>query len=374
MQSDCVDNIKKILLIQGIYSFLSGILYIVLPLLMVDRHINIVTIGLIFGALPVTFQLLRILFATLSDHFGRKRFVILHGISTTISSIIFYFAYTPLQFLAGKLTQSVEDATIWATNRPIILDHSKKKRYDLIILRVYDFSFGAVGTLIAGFLIAYLFFSNTVLFVIALGFLIIPFSFLIKDHKPRERSFRKAFSSLNFLNKSSLFKKIMIFYFIVGLSDGFSTSYIFPLFLSGSFSPEFVGILLGFQSLISGFSIFLFRKVTIKRTLIFGLSYSLLLFFTPMFGGSVLAIVVVLMGITIGLNTSGGEGLITMISNKKTYGGDIGVLLLGYNISRTIFLSISGLLIEAYGFTFLFAASSLLYVVSVFYAIRNIKG
>lgn len=369
-----MEKIKNILFIQGIYAFTSGVLYIVLPLVMIDRNISIVTMGLIFGILPITFQILRILFATISDHFGRKNFLLLNGISTAVSSIIYYFAYSPLQFLAGKLTEVVKDSSIWAINRPAVMDHSKDKMHGLILLRVYDEIFSSAGVLISGFLISYLLFSNTLLFVFAIGLILIPLSFLMKDQKTNEGSFKKAFSSMNFLKKSSTFKKFMIFYLIMGLSDGFSQAYIFPLFLSqNSFTPELIGVILGMQGIITGFSIYIFRKISIRKILILGLSYPILLFILPLFSNGALSILVLLLGVTTGLTICFSEGVVSLASNKKSYGSDTGTLFLGYNLARTVNLSLSGLLISSYGFFTLFSLSAIFYVICTFYGIRNIK-
>jgi len=369
-----VQKIRNLLFIQGIYAFVDGILFIVLPLLMVERKINIITMGLIFGSLPITFQLLRFIFAILSDQFGRKKFFMLHGLTGVISSTIFYFAYSPLQFLAGKLAQAIKDASIWAINRPFILDHSKDKKQGLINMRIYDSVFGASGVLIAGFLISYLLFSNTLLFSILIGMLVIPISLFIKDERISPGSFKKVISSLNVLKREPVFKKFIMFWFIMGLSDGLATAYIFPLFLSqNSFSPEFIGILLGVQSLIAALSIFLFRKLTIKKAMILGLSYAVLLFILPNFSGAILSIIILFMGISQGFNASAGEGILSKIASSKSYGTDIGLLFLGYHLARTINLSLSGFIISSYGFFTLFFLSATLFVVGALYGIRNIK-
>ncbi|MBS3055266.1 MAG: MFS transporter [Candidatus Aenigmarchaeota archaeon] len=369
-----MQKIRNILFIQGIYAFVDGILIIVIPLLMIERKINIVTMGLIFASLPITFQLLRFFFATLSDHYGRKKFVILHGITTAFSSTIFYFAYTPLQFLAGKLTQSIKDASIWGINRPMVLDHAENKKRGLIFLRMFDYIFGALGILIAGFLIAYFFFPNTILFAILMGLFVFPFAFFLKDQKTSGGSLKKLTSSLNFMKKEPVFKKVMIFWFIMGLSDGFATAYIFPLFLSqNSFSPELIGVLLGLQSLIAGFSVFLFRKLKITTAMALALSYAALLFMIPNFTGTILSIMIILIGVTGGFITSSGEGIMSRITSSKSYGTDIGTLLLGYHFARTINLSISGWLIASYGFVTLFSLSAIFFVVGTFYGLRNIR-
>lgn len=60
------------LFIQVLNSFVSGVFSVVLPLMMKERNIDVPIIGLVFAALPMIFQLERILFATVSDFWVRN--------------------------------------------------------------------------------------------------------------------------------------------------------------------------------------------------------------------------------------------------------------------------------------------------------------
>ena len=74
-----MDQVRKVILIQVLNSFVAGILGVVLPLMMEAREIDIVTIGFIFASMPIIFQTLRMLFATVSDFWGRKIFFVFNG-------------------------------------------------------------------------------------------------------------------------------------------------------------------------------------------------------------------------------------------------------------------------------------------------------
>lgn len=98
-----MNQVRVVIFIQILNSFVSGILGIALPLMMKERNIDIVTIGLVFASLPMIFQLGRLFFATVSDFWGRKLFFVLNGFLGVISSAIYYLARTPLEFVFGKV-------------------------------------------------------------------------------------------------------------------------------------------------------------------------------------------------------------------------------------------------------------------------------
>ena len=66
-------QVRVVILIQVLNSFVAGVLGVALPLMMKERNVDIITIGLVFASLPMIFQLGRILFATVSDFGGKKR-------------------------------------------------------------------------------------------------------------------------------------------------------------------------------------------------------------------------------------------------------------------------------------------------------------
>lgn len=143
---------KVVLLIQVFNSFISGILVVALPLIMKERNINIVAIGLIFSLMPIVFQFGRTLFAIISDFLGRKLFFILNGFLCIISSSIYYLAHTPTEFLFGKVMEGTKDGTLWAVNRAYILEKSESKLTNLVYLRIVNYIFNGIGGLLAGFL------------------------------------------------------------------------------------------------------------------------------------------------------------------------------------------------------------------------------
>ena len=62
-----LNQVRVVILIQVLNSFVSGIYAVALPLMMEERNIDIVTIGFLFASMPIVFQVLRMAVATVSD-------------------------------------------------------------------------------------------------------------------------------------------------------------------------------------------------------------------------------------------------------------------------------------------------------------------
>lgn len=369
IEGNRLNRIKVTMFIQVLNSFISGVLSIVLPLAMRERNIEIATIGLIFASLPMIFQLARIFFAVLSDFLGRKLFFILNGLLSVISNAVYYFAYTPLQFVFGKVTEGTKSAAIWAVNRPFLLEESEDKRKALVHLRAFVYISTAVGSLLAGFLIVWLFYPNTLMLCILLGAVVVPVSLLLTNSKKKSFSLRQAMSYLDLKNKGRMFTLFLLLFLMMGLSQGFRSGYVFPLFLDENrFDAETIGVLIGTQTLLAGLTSYMFtKKMRIERLILLsGFLYSALLLLLGFSNGLSAAILIVILGVVDGLVSGGQEGILFKIAKKESYGTDIGLLMIGIHGGTTISLALSGFLISSWGFLAPFLFSALVFV--AFYA------
>jgi len=366
-----MNQIKNVIFIQILNSFVSGILYVVLPLLMLERNIDIVSIGLIYASLPMVFQLTRVGFAVISDLIGRKLFFILNGILSALYITVYYFAYTPLEFLFGKISEAINGASVWSVNRAFILEQSKKKWKSLARFRSFARIFSAIGILVAGFLVTLIFYSSTLVICILISILIIPAALAIIEKKKGKFRIEKAFDNLDLRKRGVTFKKVLIFFLLLGLSFGLIAGYVFPLFLiENKFNPEIIGALLGIQIFLSGLSLyFSIGKFSFEKIILYGgLFYSIILFLIG-FTSSLLAIAFFLIfGIADGVMINVQEGIYSKVTKDGTYATDIGLLLIGFHGGRTITLALSGFLITFYGFSFLFSLSALIFVFCFSYA------
>ncbi len=360
-----LNQTRLTVLIQFLNSFISGVLFIALPLLMEERKIDIVTIGLIFACLPIIFQLTRMLFAIVSDFLGRKLFFVLNGFLNILSGSVYFLSYTPLQFLLGKITEGTKSASLWAVNRAFLLEETGRKRKTLVHLRTNAYISMAVGSLLAGVLIVWFSFTNTLLLCILIGTVVVPTSLLLAERKKkRSLSLTKALRYLDLRNKEKAFTIFVLLFFVMGLSFGFKSGYVFPLFLEeNEFDAQAIGVFLGIQMLLAGVSSYLFaKKMRIEKLILLsGFLYSLFLLLLGFSTQVLAAFLVVVFGVVDGLLVGGQEGILLKITKEESYGTDIGLLMMGLHAGTTTSLAISGFLIARWGFTASFLSSALIF-------------
>ena len=332
---------------------------------MIERRIDVVTIGFIFAALPLVFQFVRLICGAISDIIGRKLFFVSNSFLNIILLVIYYIAYSPLEFLFGKITEGIKNASLWSVNRAALLDQKKDKRGLLSKMMGIAHIGDAAGRIIAGFLIAWIFYENTVLFCILLSLLIVPGVLSLKGKKRKRIRIERTFSILDIRKRSKFFKRFALISFITGLSSGLIYGYIFPLFLKeGGFGTEIIGIIIGLNILLIGIFSILTRKIEIKKLVLYaGISYFFLMILLGFSNYSMAALIIIALGIARGMGHGVFEGIISKASSINSYGGDVGMLTTGLQIGQAISLAFSGFIITYIGFFGLFSLSALFYII-----------
>jgi MFS family permease len=370
-------QVRVVIVIQVLNSFVSGVLGVALPLMMEKRNVDIVTIGLVFASLPLIFQLGRILFATVSDFWGKKFFFVLNGFLSIVTSLIYYLAYTPLEFIFGKVVEGTKDGSLWAVNRAFLLEKSERKWTTLVYLRTAVYVAYAVGSLLAGFLIVWFFFEGTLMLCALVGAFVIPAALLLVGETRKKLSVARALHLLDFRKKGKVFKSFLILFFVMGLAFGFRSGFVFPLFLSANgFDAEIVGVLVGLQVLLAGLFSYLFAKKfeVGKLILVSGVLYTVTLVLLG-FSSSVFAgFLAVVYGAVEGLLSISQEGILSRIASEGSYGTDIGLLMMGLHGGNTLSLALSGFLILMWGFVAPFLMSALIFAVFYIGSYFILKG
>jgi MFS family permease len=359
-----VSRVRVVFFIQVLNSFVSGVLGVALPLMMKERNIDIVTIGLVFASLPIIFQLGRMFFATISDFLGRKFFFVLNGFLGVISSLVYSVAYTALEFSFGKFMEGIKDGSLWAVNRAFLLEKSERKWRILVHLRTAVYVSYAIGSLLAGFFIVWLFYERTLMLCALLAAFVVPVAFLLVNGRKKKFSAARALHLLDFRKKEKVFKVFLFLFFAMGLSFGFRSGFVFPLFLSSNgFDAEIVGVIIGLQILLAGLFSYLFvGKLEIRKLIVvsggfYTFTLALLGFSSSVFAG----ILVVAYGVVEGLLSISQEGILSRITSEGSYGTDIGLLMMGLHSGNTLSLALSGFLISLWGFAAPFLMSALIF-------------
>ena len=363
VESDRLNQTKIVFSIQFFHSFVSGVLGIAVPLMMEERNVDVVVIGLVFAAMPLIMQFGRMFFAILSDFWGRKLFFVSNGVLGVISSLIYYLARTPLDFLFGKAAEGTKEGSIWAVNRAFLLEKEGSRWRILVHLRTVVYVGFAIGSLITGFLVAWLFYDGTMLLCAVFGALAILLAMLLSSERKERFSMVKALQFLDFRKKKRIFKIFLFLFFIIGLSSGFHGGFVIPLFLDmNGFDAEMIGLIIGVQVLLAGFSSYIFSKTTKLKQIILlqGILFSIVFFSLGFLSSIAAGFLLVFYGFIDGMSSIGQEGILSKICDKESYGTDIGLLMFGLHVGETLSLALSGFLIAALGFVvpFLLAAST----------------
>ena len=334
--------------------------------MMKERQINVATVGFVYAAMPIIFQLGRMLFATFSDFWGRKVFFLSSGLLAVASGLIYYVAYTPLEYLSGKVVEGTKDGTLWAVNRAFLLEQDTGQLKTLIRLRTIVYIAYAVGSFAAGYLVAWILFEGTMLLCAVFGAVAVLVALTLKREKKEEFEFSKALRFLDFRKKEKLFRKFLILFCMMGVSLGLVGGFVLTWYLDANgFSLEAIGLIIGMQILLAGIFSHLFSKTTRTKQsillsgIMFALTFVILGFTAPILA----AALIVFYGATQGIASIGQEAIASRISDKRSYGTDIGLLWTGFHMTESLSLALTGIMISLWGFTVPFILSALTYLI-----------
>lgn len=99
---------RRINAITFLNYFVSGALTLLIPLLLLTKHVNVAEIGLVLSILPLVFLVARLLFSAIADYIGWSHvFVLINWPSAFFSTLIYYFSSTLPFFVLGKLVEAL---------------------------------------------------------------------------------------------------------------------------------------------------------------------------------------------------------------------------------------------------------------------------
>ncbi len=154
---------KRILAITFLNFFVSGGLTLAIPLMLLERNVDLAEIGIVLSVLPLVFMVVRLFLAALADLVGWARFYLLLNWPGTLFSTLIYFIATSIPaFLLGKVVEAVKESSYWAVNRTAIFSLSPEQEEKQATKNTAVVSLStAMGSAISGIGITYLGFSFT---------------------------------------------------------------------------------------------------------------------------------------------------------------------------------------------------------------------
>jgi len=154
---------KRIMAITFLNYFVSGGLTLAIPLLLLERNVDLAEIGIVLSVLPLVFMVVRLFLAAFADLVGWARFyLLLNWPGTLFSTLIYFIATSTPVFLLGKIVEAVKESSYWAVNRTAIFSLSPKQEEkeatrNIAVLWLST----ALGSAVSGIGITYMGFSFT---------------------------------------------------------------------------------------------------------------------------------------------------------------------------------------------------------------------
>jgi predicted MFS family arabinose efflux permease len=362
---------KRILAITFLNYFISGGLTLAIPLLLLDRNVDLIDIGVVISVLPIVFMVVRLLMAIVADSKGWNRFYLLMNWPWTILSTFVYFIATSIPlFLLGKFLEALKESSYWAVSRTAIFSlaperEEKSATRNIAVLMLST----AVGSAVAGFGIATFGFSFTFsILILAAGFIAIPAALLWKIPKQNLKSSTPRFREIvNPRRKGRVF-------WLVSITSVFFSLAFFPL--SNLLIPVFMVQQIGYDYLIIGIAYMLYNlivSIVIIGTLRFslGIRRVILQSFIALFATFLLASsnyyffgLFLALAVAEGLGWAFYESIIAKATkDKPNVSVDIGLLIVPLRFAEFASVLYAGLIAQNIGYAPVFASSGVFFLI-----------
>ena len=372
---------KRILAITFLNYFISGGLTLAIPLLLLDRNVDLIDIGVVISVLPIVFMVVRLLMAIVADSKGWNRFYLLMNWPWTILSTFVYFIATSIPlFLLGKFLEALKESSYWAVSRTAIFSLAPKREEKSATRNIAVLMLStAVGSAVAGFGIATFGFSFTFsILILAAGFIAIPAALLWKIPKQNLKSSTPRFREIvNPRRKGRVF-------WLVSITSVFFSLAFFPL--SNLLIPVFMVQQIGYDYLIIGIAYMLYNlivSIVIIGTLRFslGIRRVILQSFIALFATFLLASsnyyffgLFLALAVAEGLGWAFYESIIAKATkDKPNVSVDIGLLIVPLRFAEFASVLYAGLIAQNIGYAPVFASSGVFFLIFSLLAFHLLK-
>lgn len=360
---------KRVIAITFLNYFVTGGLTLTIPLLLLDRNVNLAEIGFIISILPLVFLFVRLLLAALADQLGwAPFFMLLNWPGTFFSTLTYFLANSTPAFLFGKIIEAVKESSYWAVSRTAIFSLSPKQKGKEAtrISAVLSLSI-AIGRAASGLGIAYLGFSLTLgIMIIASSIIGIPAALLWRtekrDSKPKTLS---AIALLDPRGRSRTFWLVSFTMLFYSLALYPLTALLLPVFMAQQLGYDYVSIGMAFMlySLIASSVAFgtLKTPLGIGRTAI----QSLIALFATFFlanSGIYFPALFLALALANGLGLGFFESIIAKATeNRATVSVDIGLLHIPMRLAEFSSVLGAGFVAQSFGYMPIFVASGIFF-------------
>lgn len=370
---------KRILTITFLNFFISGGLTLTIPLLLLERNVNIVEISIVIAALPLVFLIARLLMAALADLKGWNRlYLLLNWPASLIAPLIYLIANSTPIFLLGKIAEASKESSYWAVNRTAIFSLApNREEKEATKNTAIIFLATAIGSATAGLGIYTLGFQFTLaLFAAAASVIVVPAASLWKTNStPTYAQARKIFNQRNYGRKFWLVSLTLLFF---SLAYYPLLNLLLPVFMAQQIGYNYLTIGLAYMlfNLIAGIIIFgtlkfqLGTKRAILQSIIALIASASLAYSNLYFPALFLALAA-----AEGLGMGFFEAIIAKATkNKPSVSIDIGLLHVPMRFAEFISLLYAGIAVQAVGYAPMFTLSGVFFTIFSALAMRLLKN
>ena len=362
---------KRVTAVTFLNYFVSGGLTLAIPLLLLDRNVNLAEIGVIISVLPLVFLSVRMLFAALADQIGwAPLFILFNWPATVISTAIYFLANSVPAFLLGKTVEGVKESAYWAINRTAIFSLSpKKEEKEATRINAVIWLATAIGSAAAGIGIAYLGFSSTLgIMLLASAAMGIP-AFLLNHAGKRNAKLKipDMLASLNPRGRDRTFWLVSIVLLFNSLATYPLITLLLPAFMDQQLRYDYVSIGLAFMlyNVVAAIVALgtLKRTLNVKRVVVQSL-IGLFAAFLLANGGFYFPALFLALAVTRGLGIGFFESIIAKVSkNRQTVSVDIGLLHIPTRFAEFASVLSAGFIAQSFGYAPVFVASGIFFTV-----------
>ena len=343
---------------------ISGALTLIIPLLLLERNMNIADIGIILSILPLVFLFTRLILAAIADYVGWSHiFLLVNWPSTVASIIIYYIASSSAIFLGGKILEGIRESSYWAAIRTGIYQLAPQNAgKEATKNNAVIWTATAAGGAVAGLGITYLGFSISLAFLALISLTIgIPALLLWKSSTKVEfPKTQKLFSSLNPQGRTKLFWLASVTLMFGSLSVYPLVSLLLPVFMSQQMGYDYltIGILFLFYNSVSAVAAFfsLKRLPSLGRAIVLTL---LSVFASAFLAYSNFAFVLALLALAFVRGYGIGFFEYTIVNatkHSRNLSVDIGFIHVPQRISEFASVLTAGFLVHVFGYFPIFLA------------------
>jgi MFS family permease len=361
--------LKRIFSITFLNFFVSGGLTLIIPLLLLERKIDLIEISMIISVLPLVFFIVRVLLAAFADLKGWRRFYLLiNWPATFFSTLIYAVANSTSFFLFGKIIEAVKESSYWGVNRTAIFSLSPNKKEkeatrNSAILALAT----AIGSAAAGIGIAYFGFSIAISFFIIASF-IIGLPAILLWRTPKQKSESKTCKVKDLLNSKNRGRK---FWFVSFILLFFSLArypllyLLLPIFMVQELGYSYItiGIAYMLYNLISSSVTFVALKTSLGlKRVIFQSSIAIFASFLLSNSLGYFLVLFLFLAVAEGLGMGFFESIIAKSTKKSIcISVDIGLLHIPMRLSEFFSILYAGFIAQSIGYMPIFVLSGIFF-------------